>query len=58
MIHFYQQNTEQVDAEGKNVKEWKFVTPSEYEAKKGELPEVCYATRHPIPWLIRKLDPA
>lgn len=27
---------------------WAFITADEYEEKKGELPDLCFATRHPI----------
>ena len=37
LIHFY-----------KKENEWKFVTEDEYEAKKDELPAICFATRHAI----------
>ena len=37
LIHFYKQN-----------EEWKFITNSEYEERKGELPPISFATRHPI----------
>ena len=36
------------------MKEWKFLTPAEYEAKKNDLPDVCFATRHEVPWLLKK----
>ena len=55
LIHFYQQEIEgKTDKEGNPLKEWRFLTPAEYEAKKNELPDVCYATRHEIPWLLKK----
>lgn len=46
LIHFYQK----VNDAG--VKEWQFVTKDQYEAKKDTLPEVCFATRHPIKKLL------
>ena len=55
LVHFYQVVTEQTGEDGKPVKEWRFVSPSEYEAKKNEIPALCYATRHPIDWLIEKI---
>ena len=55
LVHFYQVVTEQTGEDGKPVKEWRFVSPSEYEAKKNEIPELCYASRHPINWLIEKI---
>jgi len=55
LIHFYQkQIADKTDKDGNPVKEWKFLTPSEYEAKKNELPDLCYATRHNINWLQKK----
>lgn len=38
LIHFYQTP----------AKEWKFVTEEQYAAQKDTLPDVCFATRHPI----------
>lgn len=38
LIHFYQNE----------AKEWKFVTQEQYEAQKDSLPNVCFATRHPM----------
>ena len=37
LIHFY-----------KTGNDWKFVTQSEYAMKKNTIPEICFATRHPI----------
>lgn len=37
LVHFYKSGTE-----------WNYVTADEYEAKKDELPAVCFATHHPI----------
>lgn len=37
LVHFYRKD-----------KAWSFVTADEYEAKKDELPDVCFATHHPI----------
>lgn len=53
LIHFYQVEKE---VEGEMVKEWKFLTPAEYEAQKADLPDVVFATRHPINWLTAKLE--
>ena len=53
LIHFYQAEKE---VEGEMVKEWKFLTPAEYEAQKANLPDVCFATRHPLNWLTAKLE--
>jgi len=38
LIHFFQNA----------AKEWKFVTQDQYDAQKDSLPEVCFATRHPM----------
>ena len=53
LIHFYQAEKE---VEGEMVKEWKFLTPAEYEAQKANLPDLVFATRHPINWLTAKLE--
>lgn len=37
LIHFYKKDGN-----------WAFVTHDEFDEKKGELPDVCFATRHPI----------
>ena len=37
LIHFYE-----------NGGVWKFLSEEEYEAKKGELPALSFASRHPI----------
>ena len=50
LIHFYQTPEE---AEG--GKKWKFLTSEEYEAQKDTLPDVCFATRHPINSLLERV---
>ena len=39
LIHFYKDVQDQ---------SWKFLTPTDYDKKKNELPAVCFATRHPM----------
>ena len=51
LIHFYQKETNR-NINGRRVKEWCFMTPEEYQAQKANLPDICFATRHPINWLI------
>lgn len=46
LVHFYKKGSE-----------WSYVTADEYEAKKDELPDVCFATRHPIPDFTNKKFP-
>ena len=53
LIHFYQVEKE---VGGEMVKEWKFLTPAEYEAQKANLPDLVFATRHPLDWLTAKLE--
>lgn len=41
LIHFYQATNEAGE------KQWKFLTPDQYEDQKDSLPDVCFAARHP-----------
>ena len=42
LIHFYQELDQNGD------KKWKFLSAADYEAKKSELPNICFATHHPM----------
>ena len=50
LIHFYQTPEDSPDG-----KKWKFLTAEEYEAQKDSLPDVCFATRHPIESLLARV---
>lgn len=50
LIHFYQKTTESGD------KIWKFMTKADYEQQKNDLPDVCFATRHPIKQLLERVQ--
>ena len=49
LIHFYQQANEAGETE------WKFLTKAQYDEQKDSLPDVCFATRHPIKGLLDRV---
>ena len=48
LLHFYQEEHPERMIDGKKAKVWKFLTEEQYEEKKDELPDVCFATHHYI----------
>ena len=48
LMHFYRVDHPTKILDGKKAKMWKFVTAEQYEERKDELPDLCFATRHPI----------
>lgn len=46
LIHFYQNHQNK----------WKFLTADQYEAQKESLPDICFATRHPIKSFLERVQ--
>ena len=55
ILHFYQEEHPEKEIDGKKVKLWKFVTAENYEEHKSSLPDLCFASRHPIKELAESL---
>ena len=54
LTHFYSEEHPEKVIDGKKARVWKFISAEEYEERKDSLPEICFATRHPIQELADK----
>ena len=55
LVHFYSVVHPSVLIKGVPKKSWKFLNSQEYAERKHELPDICFATRHPIEGITRLL---